>query len=348
MIAGTVAGGSDRSPIAQGNGSCGGHEAAEAPPAPPALRTRRCAGPIRSSRSAVARVAMQEGVWRSLPVAHLDGTELELRLLGRSPRRLGPPARRLNAPLQWLLPRPRPSCSGPAARRSRAVGRAGSRRRLARAEQTRRVRIARDQPRRSASSAGDHGARGRIAGLVAATAPRCSPSPAFGPLDGGQAGRRDRRRPALRHRGQARPRRRRRADPRQLRQRRATPPRSGGKARDRRSASACGSCGLRSCRLPWTSRRPCSPTRSSAAPRTSSRRCAEALFWTTTQLLTVSSSLPNPEQTATKFLDVVLELYAIVVVTSLAATFTDALHHRTRRRVHERKLEVRSSGAETE
>ena len=74
----------------------------------------------------------------------------------------------------------------------------------------------------------------------------------------------------------------------------------------------------------------------------------EALFWTTTQLLTVSSSLPNPENTATKFLDVVLELYAIVVVTSLAATFTDALHHRTRRRVHERKLEARSGPAEAE
>ena len=74
----------------------------------------------------------------------------------------------------------------------------------------------------------------------------------------------------------------------------------------------------------------------------------EALFWTTTQLLTVSSSLPNPENTATKFLDVALELYAIVVVTSLAATFTDALHHRTRRRVHERKLQARPGGAEAE
>ena len=57
-----------------------------------------------------------------------------------------------------------------------------------------------------------------------------------------------------------------------------------------------------------------------------------ALFWTTTQLLTVSSSLPNPERTLTKVLDVVLELYALVVVTSLAGTFADLLHHRTRRR----------------
>jgi hypothetical protein len=58
----------------------------------------------------------------------------------------------------------------------------------------------------------------------------------------------------------------------------------------------------------------------------------DALFWTTTQLLTVSSQLPNPERAATKVLDVVLEAWAIVVVASLAATFTDLLHHRTRHR----------------
>ena len=40
----------------------------------------------------------------------------------------------------------------------------------------------------------------------------------------------------------------------------------------------------------------------------------DALFWTTTQLLTVSSQLPNPERTATKVLDVVLEAWAIIVV----------------------------------
>jgi hypothetical protein len=57
-----------------------------------------------------------------------------------------------------------------------------------------------------------------------------------------------------------------------------------------------------------------------------------ALFWTSTQLLTVSSSLPNPERTLTKVLDVLMELYALVVVTTLAGTFADLLHHRTRRR----------------
>jgi hypothetical protein len=58
----------------------------------------------------------------------------------------------------------------------------------------------------------------------------------------------------------------------------------------------------------------------------------DALFWTTTQLLTVSSQLPNPEHTVTKLLDVVLEAWAIIVVASLAATFSDLLHNRTRHR----------------
>ena len=58
----------------------------------------------------------------------------------------------------------------------------------------------------------------------------------------------------------------------------------------------------------------------------------DAAFFTSVQLLTVSSSLPNPERTLPKVLDVGMELYAIVVVSSLAGTFTDLLHHRTRRR----------------
>jgi hypothetical protein len=46
----------------------------------------------------------------------------------------------------------------------------------------------------------------------------------------------------------------------------------------------------------------------------------------------VSSQLPNPERAATKVLDVVLEAWAIIVVASLAATFSDLLHNRTRHR----------------
>ena len=70
----------------------------------------------------------------------------------------------------------------------------------------------------------------------------------------------------------------------------------------------------------------------------------DALFWTTTQLLTVSSQLPNPERAATKVLDVVLEAWAIIVVASLAATFSDLLHHRTRHRAMKERRAA-SSGA---
>jgi hypothetical protein len=43
-----------------------------------------------------------------------------------------------------------------------------------------------------------------------------------------------------------------------------------------------------------------------------------ALFWTSTQLLTVSSSIQNPISTAARLLDVAMEVYAITVVASLA------------------------------
>jgi hypothetical protein len=43
-----------------------------------------------------------------------------------------------------------------------------------------------------------------------------------------------------------------------------------------------------------------------------------ALFWTSTQLLTVSSSVQNPISTAGRVLDVGMELYAITIIASLA------------------------------
>jgi hypothetical protein len=54
-----------------------------------------------------------------------------------------------------------------------------------------------------------------------------------------------------------------------------------------------------------------------------------ALFWTTTQLLTVSSQLPNPESTGAHLLDVFLELWAITAVTALAGSFGAFFHHRS-------------------
>jgi hypothetical protein len=45
-----------------------------------------------------------------------------------------------------------------------------------------------------------------------------------------------------------------------------------------------------------------------------------ALFWTSTQLLTVSSQLPNPFSVGGRILDVWMEAYAITVVATLAGS----------------------------
>jgi hypothetical protein len=54
------------------------------------------------------------------------------------------------------------------------------------------------------------------------------------------------------------------------------------------------------------------------APRTQIHHLGDSLFWTTTQLLTVSSQLPNPTSTGGRITDVFLQLYAISVVATLA------------------------------
>ncbi len=43
-----------------------------------------------------------------------------------------------------------------------------------------------------------------------------------------------------------------------------------------------------------------------------------ALFWTTTQMLTVSSNIQNPISFPGRVLDIVMEIYAITVIGSLA------------------------------
>jgi hypothetical protein len=47
----------------------------------------------------------------------------------------------------------------------------------------------------------------------------------------------------------------------------------------------------------------------------------DAAFWTTTQLLTVSSQLPNPLSTGGRAVDVFLQVWAISVVAALAGSF---------------------------
>jgi voltage-gated potassium channel len=47
----------------------------------------------------------------------------------------------------------------------------------------------------------------------------------------------------------------------------------------------------------------------------------DAFFFTTVQLLTVSSQLKNPLTAAGRFVDVALEIWALFVVTALAGSF---------------------------
>lgn len=56
------------------------------------------------------------------------------------------------------------------------------------------------------------------------------------------------------------------------------------------------------------------------APRPTDRvkTLGSAVFWTTTQLLTVSSQLKNPISLGGRILDVFMEVYAITVIATLA------------------------------
>ena len=49
------------------------------------------------------------------------------------------------------------------------------------------------------------------------------------------------------------------------------------------------------------------------------RTFGDAVFWSTTQLLTVSSNLRDPVSTPARVLDVFMELYAITIIGTLAA-----------------------------
>lgn len=53
-----------------------------------------------------------------------------------------------------------------------------------------------------------------------------------------------------------------------------------------------------------------------------------AAFWTSAQLLTVSSQLPNPISAAGRVIDIFLEAYAITVVATLAGSFGAFFHRR--------------------
>jgi transposase len=130
----------------------------------------------------VARAALQEGL-ASFPVAHLDGPELDLRLLVDHRERLVRHRVELNNTLQWHLHDLWPELHLPGGalfskKWSTRIGR-----RLARAEQTMRVRITRDELRRLRElTLAINRLEREITELVAQIAPQLLTEPGFGPL----------------------------------------------------------------------------------------------------------------------------------------------------------------------
>jgi transposase len=154
--------------------------------------TRLMANTRRSSRErgksdridalAVARAALAEGI-QTLPTAELAGPELDIRLLVDHRERLVRARVGLNNTLQWHLHDLWPELVLPGS--SLFYGKWGPRiaRRLARAEQTMRVRIARDELRRLRElTQAINALETEIAALVAQVAPQLLAEPGVGPL----------------------------------------------------------------------------------------------------------------------------------------------------------------------
>ena len=156
------------------------------------VSTRLMAGTRRSSRErgksdqidavSIARAALAAGI-ETLPTAALAGPELDIRLLVDHRERLVRTRVALNSTLQWHLHDLWPELELPGG--SLFYGRWAPRiaRRLARAEQTMRVRIARDELRRIRELSQTINALEKdIAGFVGRIAPQLLDEPGVGPL----------------------------------------------------------------------------------------------------------------------------------------------------------------------
>ena len=65
-------------------------------------------------------------------------------------------------------------------------------------------------------------------------------------------------------------------------------------------------------------------------PQTDIQSFGSALFWTTTQLLTISSQIHNPVSFGGRVLDIGMEAYAMIVVATLTGSVGAFLVHRAR------------------
>jgi transposase len=130
----------------------------------------------------VARAALQEGLG-TFPVAHLDGPELDLRLLVDHRERLIRHRVELNSTLLWHLHDLWPELRLPGGALFSRKWSTRISRRLARAEQTMRVRIARDELRRLRElTLAVRRLEREITELVTPIAPQLLDQPGFGPL----------------------------------------------------------------------------------------------------------------------------------------------------------------------
>jgi transposase len=156
------------------------------------VSTRLMAGTRRASRergksdqidaASVARAALAAGI-QTLPTAELAGPELDLRLLVDHRERLLGMRTALSNTLQWNLHDLWPELKLPGSSLFYAKWSTRIARRLARAEQTMRVRIARDQLHRLRELTHTINAlESEIGDLVAAIAPQLLDKPGLGPL----------------------------------------------------------------------------------------------------------------------------------------------------------------------
>jgi transposase len=156
------------------------------------VSTRLMAGTRRASRErgksdqidavSVARAALAAGI-ETLPTAALAGPELDIRLLVDHRERLVRTRVALNSTLQWNLHDLWPELTLPGGALFSQKWTTKIARRLARAEQTMRVRIARDELRRLRElTVAIDALEAEIADLVAQVAPQLLTEPGFGPL----------------------------------------------------------------------------------------------------------------------------------------------------------------------
>jgi transposase len=130
----------------------------------------------------VARAALQEGL-ECFPAAHLDGPELDLRLLVDHRERLVRHRVELNSTLLWHLHDLWPELRLPGGALFSKKWTTRIARRLARAQQTMRVRIARDELRRLRElTQAINRLEREITELVEQLAPQLLTEPGFGPL----------------------------------------------------------------------------------------------------------------------------------------------------------------------